>query len=135
MKASFFAALIGLGLLWPSSIFANEVWIVAKRESRGALVYTIDESELRNLDEIASFLMKKRKKLSSFPPVRAVFDPNCTFDDFSNLRGWLGKIGVLDSKYYLTDAKHRAISEIGMIGGQLAFPSSTAAASGDERQP
>lgn len=135
MKALAFIGLLLVGIIFPSSIMAHEVWIFVQRRSGNTVSYKVNERELLNLDDVASYLTDKRKQLSSFPPVRAVFDPNCTFDDFSNLRGWLGKIGVLDSKYYLTDAGHRAISEVRMIGGQLPYPTSTDAARSNKPQP
>jgi len=108
---------------------AEDVWLMVKRESKTVIAYKAGDRSLKTLDDVASYLMAERKKRSAFPAVRVVFDPSCTFDDFSNLRGWLGKVGVLDDKYYLTDLGHRAISEFGMIGGQLAYPAPTASAS------
>lgn len=133
MKAIVLTGVLLASVLFP--LMAEDVWLTVKRESKTEIAYKAGDRNLRSLDDVASYLRAERKKLSAFPAVRVIFDPSCTFNDFSNLRGWLEKLGVLDDKYYLTDSGHRAISEFGMIGGQLAYPSPTAAASSDVRQP
>lgn len=122
MRGSIFIALLMLTSLPCLGSGADEVWIIVSRPSKNKIVYKIGEQELANLDDIAANLMERRKLLSKFPAVRSIFEPACTFEDFSNLRGWLGKVGVIDSKYFLTDSAHRAIAEFGMLGHQLTYP-------------
>lgn len=112
----------------------NELWIVVSRPSQGKVIYEMNGKKLLDLDGVASELRELGKQDSVLPAVRSIFEPSCTLEDFSSLRGWLGKLGVLDGKYYLADPSRRAIAEFGMVGRQQAFPAKAAEAINGERQ-
>lgn len=112
----------------------NEIWIVVSRPSQGKVTYEMNGKKLLDLDEVASELRELGKQDSALPAVRSIFEPSCTLEDFSSLRGWLGKLSVLDGKYYLADPSRRAIAEFVMVGRQQAFPAKAAEAINGERQ-
>jgi hypothetical protein len=134
MKIILFLSFAFLILLPELARGQDEIWIVISRPAQGKITYEINGKKLLHLDEVASELRELGKQDSSLPAVRSIFEPSCTMEDYSSLRGWLGKLGVLDGKYYLTDQSRRAIAEFDMIGRQQAFPAKAAEAINGERQ-
>jgi hypothetical protein len=100
-------------------------WLVVYRSAKGEIIYQGEGQVFKSMEAVVAYLMERRVALSEYPSMRCIFEPSCTLHDFSNVRGWLGKLGLSDEKYYMTDSNRRSMVEFGMIGTQKAFPSAT----------
>ncbi|HEY5892830.1 MAG TPA: hypothetical protein VIT91_06320 [Chthoniobacterales bacterium] len=110
------------------------LWIVVSRSSSSKITYSI-RGEALTWDKCLDRLMKHIQEYRERASVNAIFEHNCTFNEYANLRGWLGKIGFIHEKYFLADTNHRAIVEFTMIGMQQAFPAAAVGAHRDDGRP